>query len=145
MLLSIFICFNNSNLISSLVLLLSSIVIYFIYYLSNDKSFKLVSFIIYFIQALSTIILGLFNKDLLLIMLFVSLLNIFLSYLNANKNDYLLKIINGISKIIFIVLFIISLIINLKNIMNNVFGQNDKIYQISEFGKYRRDASGVKY
>ena len=23
--------------------------------------------------------------------------------------------------------------------------ENDKIYQISEFGKYRRDASGVKY
>ena len=23
--------------------------------------------------------------------------------------------------------------------------ENDKIYQISEFGKYRRDACGVKY
>lgn len=110
LLISWFALFSGSLLVSSLAIIVSSLVLFTIYYTSKNEYLSIPSLIVCYLQALLGIIILCFEKDYVLVVPIISFIYIIVTFISSLKKDKLL-ILNSIFEPIYLVMFAIGILI----------------------------------
>lgn len=105
-----FVMFSGSLFTSSIVFIISSLVLYFVHYLSKKEYLCITTLIISYIQAFIGLILICFDKEHVLLAPIISFVYVILTIISLMKNNGL-KVINIIFQPIYLSLFALGILI----------------------------------
>ena len=101
---------SNSITFSLLVIAISSVLFFALYYFSKQKTIYIPSVVISYLLALSSMIVACFMKDYIILAPFISLIFLLMNYFNS-FNEKSLKALDNTFRVLFVMMFVISIII----------------------------------
>lgn len=101
---------SNSITFSLLVIAISSILFFALYYFSKQKTIYIPAVVISYLLALSSMIVACFMKDYIILAPFISLIFLLMNYFNS-FNEKSLKALDNTFRVLFVIMFVISIVI----------------------------------